>query len=303
MPEAQIFNDMETQRFKDLKQKFSHESSLPELPGASMKLIQALEGSEVNVSEVERIITGDPALTAAVLRAASSALYGGMDSVTTVRGAIIRLGQQSVQAVAVSLGVQALMGKTGASSLFDRTRFARHSIFVGFLARYLFACRFNKEAFKCKWSKDEIFAAGILHELGFGLLARVEPEAYEAVFEKAKKNQESLHTAFKKTYGASMHSLSAIASRTWGLPPLFTETLEWIEDPMGHPEESIALACLSFADNLAEENHFGMTRWDAPEACPKGVQAEVGLPPDDLPGVIMLVSRHTGAYVPLTKAA
>lgn len=121
-----------------------------------MKLIQALEGSEVNVSEVERIITGDPALTAAVLRAASSALYGGMDGVTTVRGAIIRLGQQSVQAVAVSLGVQALMGKTGASSLFDRTRFARHSIFVGFLARYLFACRFNREAFKCKWSKDEI---------------------------------------------------------------------------------------------------------------------------------------------------
>lgn len=147
------------------------------------------------------------------------------------------------------------------------------------------------------------FAAGILHELGFGLLARVEPEAYESVFEKAKRNQESLHSAFKKTYGGSMHSLSAIASKTWGLPPLFTETLEWIEDPMGHEQENIALSCLSYADYLAEENHFGMTRWDAPDPCPKDIQTEVGLPADDLPGVIMLVSRHTGAYVPLTKAA
>ena len=72
---------------------------------------------------------------------------------------------------------------------------------------------------------------------------------------------------------------------------------------MGHEAESIALSCISYADNLAEEHHFGMTRWDAPETCPKGIQEEVGLPADDLPGVIMLVSRHTGAYVPLTKAA
>lgn len=268
-----------------------------------MRLIQALEGSQVNIAEIERIITGDPALTAAVIRAASSAVYGGIDAVTTVRGAILRLGQQSVQAVAVSLGVQALMGKSGASALFDRTRFARHSIFVGFLARYLYACRHNREAFKCKWTKDEIFAAGILHELGFGLLARVEPQAYDSVFERAKGGQESLHSAFRKVYGGSMHKLSAIASRTWGLPALFTETLDGFDNPMEHGEDGIALACLNYADYLAEANHFGMARWDAPENCPLGVESEVGLPEDDLPGVIMLVSRHTGAYVPLAKAA
>jgi len=293
----------ETNGFAELRKKFSVAGNLPELPEAALKLIHTLEGSDVSLAEVERIITGDPALTAAVIRSAASAIFGGVENISTVRGAIARLGLSAVQAVGVSLGVQALIGRSGASPMFDHTRYARHSVFVGFMSRYLFACRHNHRPFNTKYARDEIFAAGILHETGLGLLARVDAEAYGYIFARAKRESTTLVQAFEKTYGSSIHRLALIAAETWRLPPMFLEVLGNLHDPLGHETEKVALACLSYAEFLANEHHHGMTQWTANDPFPQDVLDEVALPEDDVPGVVMLVSRHTAAYVPLARAA
>jgi HD-like signal output (HDOD) protein len=293
----------ETNGFVELKKKFSVADHLPELPDAALKLIHTLEGADVNMAEVERIITADPALTAAIIRAASAAIFGGVESIATVRGAIARLGLSAVQAVGVSLGVQALIGRSGASPLFDHTRFARHSVFVGFMARYLFASRHNHRPFNSKWVRDEIFAAGILHETGLGLLASLDTDSYGYVFNRAKRENSTLTRAFEKTYGASIHRLAAIAAQTWRLPQMFTDVLTHLDDPLSAESEEIALSCLSYADFLANEHHYGLTQWPSSDPVPEGILEEAGLPEEELPGVVMLVSRHTTAYVPLARAA
>lgn len=294
----------EANGFEELKYLFSTASTLPQLPGAALRLIQILDDEEVNSSEVERIIMGDPALTAAVIRAASSAIYGASDEgTTTVRGAITRLGHRAVQSVAVSLGVQALMGQTGASSSFDRTRFARHSLFVGFLSRYLYACRAHKEPFKSKWSRDEIFAAGVLHDLALGLLARVDPATFEKVAHIAKKTNLHYETAFHALFHADLIELGVLACKTWGLPPLFSDVLEQFAHPSQSEHEKIALSCVAYANRLADENNYGLEAWPTPNLLTEEDIDEVILPEEDVPGVVMLVARHTAAYVPLAGAA
>lgn len=292
----------EATAFSNLEQLFTQANTLPQLPGAALRLIQILEHDDVSSGEVERIIIGDPALTVAVIRAASSALYGG-EECSTIRGAIMRLGHRAVQSVAVSLGVQALMGEGQNKSQFDRNRFARHSIFVGFLARYLYACRHQREPFKSKWSRDEIFAAGVLHDLGPGLLARVSPTDFDKVFLIAKKGNMSFHTAFEAIFGGSINHLAVLAAQTWKLPPLFEEILGHFENPDSMPDEFIALACIGYANCLAEEQNFGFFPWRVSPVLGETVLETVGLAEEDIPAVVTLVSRHTAAYVPTSAAA
>lgn len=284
--------------FQELKGLFATASTLPQLPGAALRLIQLLDDENASGSEVERIIIGDPALTTAVIRAASSALYGGHAEITTVRGAITRLGFRSVQAVAVSLGVQSLMANASPGSSFDRARFAKHSLFVGFLARYLYACRFAKEPFKSRWSRDEVFAAGVLHDLGVGLLASVDMSSFERVARVATTNQIDFQTAFFKVFNGSVEELAATACETWGLPTIFTEVISHFEEPWAWKDEEIALSCVNYANFLANENGHAIEGWRAVRPLDDRVHELVSIPEDDIPGVVMLVARHTAAYSP-----
>lgn len=289
--------------FHQLQNLFANANSLPQLPGASLRLIQILDDEDVSSTEVERVIMGDPALTVAVIRAASSVIYGGQDEgTTTVRGAINKLGHKSIQSVAVSLGVQSLLGATGSCTSFDRIRFARHSIFVGFLARYIYACRAHRAPFNSRWSRDEIFAAGVLHDMGVGLLARVDASAYERIFRVAKRCECGFQSAFKSIYGSPITELSAIACKTWKLPSLFQEIIANFEEPLDHSEK-VSLSCVHYANELADENSHGLVPWHIELPVDEEILAEVGLPTADVPGIVMLISQHTAAYVPLSHAA
>ncbi|MBS1716252.1 MAG: HDOD domain-containing protein [Armatimonadetes bacterium] len=290
-----------TKTYQQLAGLFATASTLPQLPGAAIRLIQLLDDDNATGAEVERIIIGDPALTAAVLRAASSALYGGSGDITTVRGAVTRLGFRSVQAVAVSLGVQALMANTAAGSSFDRSRFAKHSLFVGFFARYLYACKFAKEPFQSKWGRDEVFAAGVLHDLGVGLLASVDLATFERVADFSKNEQIPFQDAFFTIYEKPITELAGFACETWGLPPMFREFILNYEKPF-ETQEAIAYSCVNFADEIANLNDHALEGWRVERIGNEPVAELVGLPEEDVPEIVMLVSRHTAAYVPANAA-
>lgn len=290
--------------YERLKKSFSISRSLPALPGTGLKLIQVLECEDTASIEVERIIVGDPGLTAAVLRAASSALFGGQsDNATTVRGAVARLGHRALHSVAVSMVLQDLMLQAGSSPSFDRVRFARHSLFVGMMARYLFAARSHRKSFTSKWSRDELFAAGMLHDLGLGLLTRVSKEDFEHVHMVARARSLSLQQGFEYVFGVPIYELGALACETWKLPPLFAEILRAYPEPLSHEADSVGLCCLAYANQLADENGFDLVAWAPPVAVDPAIVEEVGLPEADLANVVMLVSRHTTAFVSITQAA
>ncbi|MBI1756491.1 MAG: HDOD domain-containing protein [Fimbriimonas ginsengisoli] len=288
----------------DLVDRFGSATTLPQLPAAALRLIHCLGDEDASGASIERIILGDPGLTAAMLRAASSAMFGGAgDRATTVRGAIARLGYRSIQAVAVSLAVQTLMSGTRSAPNFNRRRFAGHSIFVGFLGRYLFACRQNSKPFESAWNRDELFASGVLHDLGVGLLAQMEPDTYERVHQVASRRGCSIDRAFQDIYELPLGVLASNSAKAWGLPHIFTEVLTWRHCPLEHPSEAVSLSCLAYADYLAETNGHGLGDWDNKFEFDPGAAELVALPDDEEPGVVTLVARHTAAYVEGAQAA
>ena len=77
-------------RIKHLVERESF--NLPVLSEACFKLQGLASQADCDLREVESIIRRDQTLAAEVLRAANSAFFGGLAEITTIRGAMMRIG-------------------------------------------------------------------------------------------------------------------------------------------------------------------------------------------------------------------
>ncbi|MFN8220775.1 MAG: HDOD domain-containing protein [Fimbriimonadales bacterium] len=287
--------------YNDLRDAFSQGKGLPKLPGTALELVRIIDSGSCNATDLERVIARDPSLSAGLLRMANSAMFGGLTSVSTIQGAVMRLGYSSVRSMGLSLAVTAMVG--GNTKAFDAGRFARHNVFVGFLARYFYARRKALELFKSSWSADEIFSAGILHDLPIALLSRVSPAAYEAVVDYSAKRGISVRTGFQEFFENSLGALGRIAADAWTLPSIFGETMEFVEAPFDHGHETISLACLALADEYANRSDWAFEGWGFRTDIDQRVVELIGLAEEDVTTGIEMVGRHAEAFLADTKQA
>lgn len=279
-----------------LQDAYYYGKNLPKLAGNALELVRLVDSSGCAAAvDLERIVACDPSLSAGVLRMANSALFGGLVPVASIPGAVMRLGLSSVRSIALSMAVTAMVG--GHTPAFDAARFARHNVFVGFLARYFYARRKAVELFTSTWTADELFAASILHDLPVALLSRVSPAAFEAVADHAWKTGATFRTAFADLYGSSLGSLGRIAVDAWQLPSLFGETTEFMEMPLDHGHEQIPLGCLHLADDYANRNGWSLETWDTHTKIDPAIVELIGLSDDDVSAGLEMVGRHSEAFL------
>jgi len=77
----------------------SDAASLPVFNSAAARIQQELAKKEPSVPIIEKVITSDQALSTEVLKIANSPFYRGLAEVSTVRGAVMRLGMQEIEKV------------------------------------------------------------------------------------------------------------------------------------------------------------------------------------------------------------
>lgn len=284
--------------FDSLLSKFRDAETLPDLPAAALELCDILDRGDANSTGIERIILGDPAITASVLKAANSALFGGKSNqASTVKGAVLLLGQKAIRSIAVSVWVQSLVHQSKGSKKFSPTRFSEHSMFVGFLSKYLLSAAIKTHGVKSNWSPDELFAAGVLHDLGIGLLASIEPKLYDATVDFAFAHGITLEKAFDRITGRSINDLSVAAAQAWKLPDLFVEVLNGFGDPLAAPAEKEALCCVAYADFLANSTGRSLADWKIEMPIDHNIVECVGIEEDTVGDVLELIDSHTKQFI------
>ena len=75
-------------RFEELKSS----GALPSPTGVGMRILEITRTDDYSVDEMADAIMSDPSLTGRILQLANNASVAGSESVTTVTGAIMRLG-------------------------------------------------------------------------------------------------------------------------------------------------------------------------------------------------------------------
>lgn len=290
--------------YERLELLFRRSNSLPELPGSALRIIQLIDSGAASAIDLEKIISTDPGLSGNLLRI-SNIRYPGADpsGISTIRSAIMKLGQRSVRALAVSLILQGISHGRDVSPDFLVDRFAMHSLFVAFLSRYLFARRNLTAPFESRWSADEIFAGALLHDIALPLLARVAPESYYRVHSFAWRVNCSLDASFQRIYGKPIASLGCTAVEAWTMPDLFSTTLRFVAEPWLLPAEYTAMCCINYANYVADAHEERTETWDTNPVLLPEVETEIALPAEEMEKVKAYIDDQVSTYVKARDAA
>ena len=110
--------------------------TLPTVPAVALQILNLCQDEEVGIGKISRVLAGDPALCAEVLKFANSASYGARCQVTTLERAVTLLGINATLSLSLSFSfVRGLRkhDKTG----FDHNSFWRRSAVTGEAARVI----------------------------------------------------------------------------------------------------------------------------------------------------------------------
>ena len=167
----------------ELEQRLRFCGNLPSLPAVALKMVEMANNPEVDLNDVVRVISMDPALVTKLFRAANSPLYGMRRKVTNLRQVLSLLGLQGTLALALGFSL-VTTGRDAQGIPLNTEHFWRRSLLAAT------ACRILGERLSMK-NLEELFLAGLLHGVGILALSIMLPKPYSALLQEATEHPES----------------------------------------------------------------------------------------------------------------
>jgi len=144
---------------------------LPSLPLVVQKLLTVMNDPRSSLEDVTRVLSSDQALTGRVLKLVNSPFYGMSGEVATVSRAVLVMGYSGLRSVATGFGMATALAKLGGGrTLAD---FWSHSLATAAGGQVFAELRRDTAP-----DPEEVFVAGLLHDVGHVVLASAVPEAY-----------------------------------------------------------------------------------------------------------------------------
>jgi HD-like signal output (HDOD) protein len=179
------------------------EIDIPARPESLVRLSLLMADEDMNLNDASRLIEGDMALAAAVMKAVNSSLYGLKGRVQSVQQAITYLGMREVAAITFEMGLRAAFPPAAELEPIWK-RAAQRGLIMGRLASQM-----SQDA----WAAH---SAGLFEECGKAVLFRHAPDHYRSMLRAARDDTElaSLELA---GFGVSHDALGAALCESWGL--------------------------------------------------------------------------------------
>ena len=164
---------------REIKERIRSMEDLPTLPSVALKIMNTLLNEDPSIKDIAEVVETDHALTMKVLKVANSAFYGTPRSASTVKDAIASLGFGKLKSIVLSLSVMDTIETIAEESGLDAEEFWAHSLTCAVCAEEL------AEKLDRKFS-EEVFVAGLLHDIGKLLLSRHAPSEFKRALEMAR---------------------------------------------------------------------------------------------------------------------
>lgn len=224
----------------------------PPIPQVLLKLERELSNDWMNVARMSNLIRTDPALVGAVLKLSNSPYWRGARQITEIEDAFQRIGKDNLRSVATLLALQ--QGNLPSKGLMGASRnsFWRHSLLVAAgsvqIAR---SATTNREVL------EQVWTAGLMHDLGALLAPLVYPDEWGAVPRKVADSKGSGQSAslveiYRECIGVSHARLGgAFAEQVWNMDKTISVLIGSWPDPTGMDMPFLAWA-VHRADEAAQ---------------------------------------------------
>jgi putative nucleotidyltransferase with HDIG domain len=199
-----------------------HLKDLPLLPAVVLQLLRLDVEADSYFDEVTRLVSTDPAFATKLIAYTNSAAVAPMRPTTRLRDAIIRIGARRA--------VNLVLAASATKVFLPRTAWERgiwsHSIETALVASGLAGVLPGR-----RLDPEELYLAGLLHDVGRFILYLEAPDDLRLVDETSWDTPQELVDAEKRICGFSHVELGYQAALKWKLPEQLAQVIRFHHTP------------------------------------------------------------------------
>jgi putative nucleotidyltransferase with HDIG domain len=207
---------------EQLKALIGNIDNIPTLPTVIAEVTEAIRDPRVDASHVGQIISRDQALSAKTLRLVNSAFYGFPRKITNITRAIIVMGFNKVQNLALTASV--LDTFKSRDKDFDYAGLWKHSLGTAIAAEVL--AKMVKAG-----DTEDAFVSGLLHDIGKLVMALYAKEAFARIRDHVERNDVLMLSAEMELYEIDHGLVGAWLADEWKFPPKLTRAIRLHHNP------------------------------------------------------------------------
>lgn len=252
----------------------SNITQLTSFPDVAFRINDMLADENSGAEEIGALIEPDPALSAALLRIANSALYGIGGTIDNVARAVTVVGLREVRDLA--FGICATTTFKGIpNDLITVEDFWKHSLYCAAAAQHI-----GRIARVCPG--ESLFTAGLLHDIGQLVMFNQSASLSETSLQVCLDESDSLcpYLSERKVFGFDHMEVGAELARQWGLPDSLRKCIEFHHEPFSSNESSDAVLVVHLANSIAVLAELHTSDLDNAPPIDERVYAALGIGPD-----------------------
>ena len=236
---------------EDIKNKVLKINKLGAFPHIVIELLKAIGDDRTKISDLTRIIEADMALTSKIIRLANSAFYSYQKEITTINRAILIIGFQEIQLLAIGIGLSDFFEIKKIPSDFDAKGLWIHSLAVGFIANFL--AEESGHAYP-----GEVMISGLLHDLGKLVLVCYLHNELHSLMNLTKQGVPYFEA--EKMLGFSHTEIGYWLAKNWDLPDVHISAIRFHHNLIPECKYTNSVSIISIANMIAKNLKLGLVQ-------------------------------------------
>jgi putative nucleotidyltransferase with HDIG domain len=234
----------------DLKRLIAQVEDLPTLPRTVLRITELVNDPRTSARDLSRIITDDQVLTARLLKLVNSSFYGFPQRISTVTGAVVLIGFDAIRSLLLT------------TSVFDLfpTRTPRDRRYQESLWDHSLGCAIGAKIIgdTLRHEKlEELFVAGLLHDIGKIVEMTVFPELFSRIINRAAEGGLLMSAAEAEVLSFTHADIGRLLAERWNLPAKLVSIIAFHHVPMNAGGFAAEAAIVQLADILARALGLG----------------------------------------------
>jgi putative nucleotidyltransferase with HDIG domain len=184
------------------------------LPDVARKVIDSINSYSDSASQLSNIIEKDQTIAARVLKVSNSVRYSTRQEVTSMRQAVVTLGCNAIESIALAVSTRSLYKHSGITEhmMWD------HSVGAAIAAR-LIATDHGRDL------AEVAFIGGLMHDVGKVVMNNDAHDAFVEVMRRINNDGVDSIDAEEAVFGYNHIDIGSEVITKWGFPPILVQIL------------------------------------------------------------------------------
>ncbi len=248
---------------------FSRHGAALKNPILIRETLTVLRDPACSASDLVQILEKEPGVSSKVLKAANSVFFGTPKSITSLKAAIVRLGNHNISRIALSTSL-------GASGSPKWAAFWKHSIGTAMLARHISQYLGDQTS----QEHEEHFSMGLLHDLG--VLIELGSGEFPRVEQTLRVGPLNLSEAENMVFGFDHCRLGRVVAERWNFPGDLVDAIAYHHQPEVSKDFYKKVCITHLADLICHGFHMTSLPGEAPPPTQETYLQDLNMPVEQL---------------------